>query len=129
MFHHQVNINTEVRNIPVSKKGVYFAIRDQGACLSLLAIKIYYVNCPNVTLNFARFPETPTDIELTGIVPTRGVCVENAVEIDSPRLLCQADGNWTLPSGGCRCMAGYEPIGSTCQGKQNCARPLIELPL
>ena len=70
-----------------------------------------------MTLNFARFPETPTDIELTGIVPTRGSCVENAVEVDSPRLLCQADGNWTLPSGGCKCMAGYEPIGQTCQGK------------
>lgn len=93
-------------------------LNNLGACISLLAIKIYYVSCPNVTLNFARFPETPTDIELTGIVPTRGVCVENAVEIDSPRLLCQADGNWTLPSGGCKCMAGYEPIGQTCQGKQ-----------
>jgi len=114
-YTNEVNINTEVRNIPVSKKGVYFAIRDQGACISLLAIKIYYVSCPNVTLNFARFQQTPTDIELTGIVPTRGSCVENAVEIDSPRLLCQADGNWTLPSGGCKCMAGYEPIGQTCQ--------------
>jgi len=114
-FTSEVIINTEVRNVPVSKKGVYFAIRDQGACISLLAIKIYYVSCPNVTLNFARFPETPTGAELTAIVPTRGICVENAVEIDSPRLLCQADGNWTLPSGACKCMAGYEPIGQTCQ--------------
>lgn len=36
----EVNINTEVKSIPVTKKGVYFAFRDQGACISLLAIKV-----------------------------------------------------------------------------------------
>lgn len=36
----EVNINTEVRSIPVTKKGVYFAFKDQGACISLLAIKV-----------------------------------------------------------------------------------------
>lgn len=35
-----VIINTEVKSIPVTKKGVYFAFRDQGACISLLAIKV-----------------------------------------------------------------------------------------
>ena len=41
-------INTETRSVEVNKKGVYFAFRDQGACLSLLAIKVlfFYVdNC------------------------------------------------------------------------------------
>lgn len=36
----EVNINTEIKSIPVTKKGVYFAFRDQGACISLLAIKV-----------------------------------------------------------------------------------------
>lgn len=36
----EVIINTEVKSIPVTKKGVYFAFRDQGACISLLAIKV-----------------------------------------------------------------------------------------
>ena len=36
----QVIINTETRSVEVNKKGVYFAFRDQGACLSLLAIKV-----------------------------------------------------------------------------------------
>lgn len=40
----EVNINTEVKSIPVTKKGVYFAFRDQGACISLLAIKVRYEN-------------------------------------------------------------------------------------
>lgn len=113
----EVIINTEVRSIPVTKKGVYFAFRDQGACLSLIAIKIYYVVCPKVTKSFGVFPETPTGKELTAIVSAEGQCVANAVEIEKPRLLCKGDGNWTLPSGGCKCMAGYEPVGQACRGE------------
>lgn len=39
----EVIINSEVKSIPVNKKGVYFAFRDQGACISLLAIKVSIV--------------------------------------------------------------------------------------
>ncbi|CAL8143320.1 unnamed protein product [Orchesella dallaii] len=59
-LNNEVIINTEVRSIPVVKKGVYFAFRDQGACISLLAIKVYYITCPEVTASFAFFPATPT---------------------------------------------------------------------
>lgn len=82
-----------------------------------MAIKIYYVVCPNITTNFAHFPETPTGKELTAIIYADGECVPNAVAVEKPRLLCKGDGNWTLPSGGCECMAGYEPFGQTCQGR------------
>merc|ERR1712013_517633 len=34
--NNEVIINTETRSVEVNKKGVYFAFRDQGACLSLL---------------------------------------------------------------------------------------------
>lgn len=116
LVHCQVIINTEIRSVPVTKKGVYFALRDQGACLSVIAIKIYHITCPNITTNFAFYPETPTGKELTTIVETDGVCVANAQKMDMPRLLCKGDGNWTLPSGGCKCMPGYETQGQTCQG-------------
>lgn len=69
-----------------------------------------------MTINFAHFPETPTGKELTAIVPAEGECIPNAVEVEKPRLLCKGDGNWTLPSGGCKCMPGYEPRGQSCQG-------------
>jgi len=109
----EVIINTEVRSIPVTKNGVYFAFRDQGACLSLISIKIYSVVCPSVVSNFGLFPETPTGSELTAIVPAEGQCVANSVVVDSsPRLLCKGDGNWTLPTGGCKCLPGYEPSDS-----------------
>ncbi|XP_071440458.1 ephrin type-A receptor 4-A isoform X1 [Hetaerina americana] len=104
-------INTEVKSIPVTKKGVYFAFRDQGACISLLAIKMYYITCPEVTVNFTRFPTTPTGREVTIIEQASGECVENA-ERDgdggAPTYLCKGDGKWYLLTGGCRCKPGFE---------------------
>ncbi|XP_072382122.1 ephrin type-B receptor 2 isoform X3 [Diabrotica undecimpunctata] len=106
----EVNINTEVKSIPVTKKGVYFAFRDQGACISLLAIKIYYIVCPEVTVNFARFPSTPTGKEITLIEQATGTCVSNAEVVGgTPTYLCKGDGKWTLPTGGCKCKAGFQP--------------------
>lgn len=132
----EVIINTEVKSIPVTKKGVYFAFRDQGACISLLAIKVYYITCPEITVNFADFPTTPTGREVTFIEQAQGVCVANAeyedasavsVSSDStalttsaaPTYLCKGDGKWYLPSGACKCKAGYEPDfeKQKCNGK------------
>ena len=104
----EVIINTEVKSIPVTKKGVYFAFRDQGACISLLAIKVYYISCPEVSVNFARFPATPTGREVALIEQTLGTCVANAVKIEQPTFLCKGDGKWYLPSGGCHCKPGYQ---------------------
>lgn len=33
-------VNTEIRSVPVTKKGVYFAFKDEGACISLLKVKV-----------------------------------------------------------------------------------------
>lgn len=104
----EVVINTEVKSIPVTKKGVYFAFRDQGACISILAIKVYYISCPEISVNFAHFPATPTGREVTLIEQTVGTCVANAVEIEQPTYLCKGDGKWYLPSGGCHCKPGYQ---------------------
>ncbi|XP_076315246.1 ephrin type-A receptor 4-like isoform X2 [Tachypleus tridentatus] len=112
---NEVIINTEIRSIPVTKKGVYFAFRDQGACLSLIAIKVYYVTCPNMTRNFAFFPDTSTSEQVTEIVEVEGQCVPNAEVVEAPKMLCKGDGNWTLLSGGCKCMPGYEALGQTCE--------------
>ncbi|GJQ73117.1 hypothetical protein Trydic_g14808, partial [Trypoxylus dichotomus] len=105
----EVNINIEVKSIPVTKKGVYFAFRDQGACISLLAIKVYYITCPEVTINFAHFPVTPTGREVTLIEQATGKCVKNAEVVEPPTYLCKGDGKWTLPTGACKCKAGFEP--------------------
>uniref|UniRef100_A0A1I8P4B2 receptor protein-tyrosine kinase n=1 Tax=Stomoxys calcitrans TaxID=35570 RepID=A0A1I8P4B2_STOCA len=104
-----VDINTEVKSIAVTKKGVYFAFRDQGACISVLAVKVYYITCPAVTENFAHFNETPTGREITIIEKQNGTCVDNAEPYEQPTYLCKGDGKWTILTGGCRCKGGYEP--------------------
>ncbi|XP_017468093.1 PREDICTED: ephrin type-B receptor 1-B isoform X1 [Rhagoletis zephyria] len=111
-----VDINTEVKSIAVTKKGVYFAFRDQGACISVLAVKVYYITCPAVTENFAHFNETPTGREITIIEKQNGTCVENAEPYEIPTYLCKGDGKWTILTGGCHCKVGYEPdfINKTC---------------
>ncbi|PZC86326.1 ephrin type-B receptor 2 [Helicoverpa armigera] len=107
----EVDINTEVKSIAVTKRGVYFAFRDQGACISILAVKVYYITCPEVTVNFARFPATPTGREVTVIEQANGTCVENAETPQGeapPLYLCKGDGKWTIPTGSCKCRAGFE---------------------
>ena len=116
----EVIINTETRSIDVRKKGVYFAIRDQGACISLLAVKIYYLTCPEITVDFAHYPETPTGAEETTIEKIAGSCVENAVPVDTPFNLCQGDGSWKYNSGRCVCMAGYSANNSS-QSCEECS--------
>lgn len=114
-----VDINTEVKSIAVTKKGVYFAFRDQGACISVLAVKVYYITCPAITENFAHFNETPTGREITIIEKQTGICVKNAESSEPPTYLCKGDGKWTILTSGCKCKVGFEPDyeKQTCTGK------------
>ncbi|XP_008184482.1 ephrin type-B receptor 1-B isoform X4 [Acyrthosiphon pisum] len=108
--NNEVVINTETKAVKVTKKGVYFAFRDQGACISIMAVKVYYIVCPEVVINFANFSATPTARELTQIEHATGKCVDNAEVVGggAPTYLCKGDGKWYLPSGGCKCKAGFE---------------------
>ena len=108
-YNNEVIINTETRSVAVNKKGIYFAFRDQGACLSLLAIKVYYKTCPEVTAAFAQYPETPTGKTESAIEKKDGQCVANSIPAaDKPFSFCKSDGTWLYSQGGCQCMAGYQ---------------------
>jgi len=106
---------TEVE-LPLStdKKGVYLVFRDQGACVSLLSVKIYYTVCSAQVNNLIQFPETPTGSNATDLVQRAGKCIENAVPFGSNSIVpsyayCQTNGNWfiTNDNGMCACRAGY----------------------
>ncbi|CAB0014611.1 unnamed protein product, partial [Nesidiocoris tenuis] len=70
--------------------------------------RVYYLTCPEVTANFAKFPSTPTGKEVTLIEQATGRCVDNAEEVETPTYLCKGDGKWYLPTGGCKCKPGFE---------------------
>ena len=108
--NNEVIINTETRSIEVTKKGVYFAFRDQGACISLLAVKVYYLKCPEIAVSFATYPETATGSKLSDIQKISGTCVAHSepAQKKPPHNLCTADGSWGFHSGVCSCVAGYQ---------------------
>uniref|UniRef100_A0A3Q3M4V2 receptor protein-tyrosine kinase n=1 Tax=Mastacembelus armatus TaxID=205130 RepID=A0A3Q3M4V2_9TELE len=114
-----MKVNTEVRSFgPLSKgRGFHLAFQDLGACMSLLAVRVFYKKCPSVVQNFAFFPETLTGAESTSLVIARGSCIPNAEEVDVPiKLYCNGDGEWMVPIGSCSCKAGYEPDnGNVCR--------------
>lgn len=45
--------------------------------------------------------------------------MKNAEIVEPPTYLCKGDGKWTLPTGACKCKAGFEPDfdKQTCNGK------------
>lgn len=57
-----MKVNTEVRSFgPLSKgRGFHLAFQDLGACMSLLAVRVFYKKCPSIVQNFAFFPEVQT---------------------------------------------------------------------
>ncbi|MEQ2292821.1 Ephrin type-B receptor 2 [Ameca splendens] len=114
-----MKINSEVRSFgPVSRKGFYLAFQDYGACMSVIAVKVFYRKCPRVIQNGAVFHETLSGAESTSLVAARGVCVPNGEEVDVPiKLYCNGDGEWMVPIGRCMCKAGYEALenGTVCQ--------------
>ena len=113
-----VVVNIETKHVTIKRKGVYFAFQDTGACITLLSVRIYYVTCPNITINYAFFMETPTGDRPSSLVQKQGECVPNAVEETKPTYLCRSDGTWDIAFGGCKCLQGYQGIdGKECVSK------------
>uniref|UniRef100_A0A8C9TA59 receptor protein-tyrosine kinase n=1 Tax=Scleropages formosus TaxID=113540 RepID=A0A8C9TA59_SCLFO len=110
-----MKLNTEVRDISnLSKKGFYLAFQDVGACIALVSVRVFYKRCPMAVLNLARFPDTVTGGD-SALVEVRGSCVEDAEELEAPRMYCSADGGWLVPIGRCVCRPGFEEHEGRCQ--------------
>lgn len=104
--NNEIKINSELRRVPVTKNGLYLAFLDEGACTTLISLRVYYLKCPATTLHLAHFPETPTKETATQVT---GQCVENASSMSMPYYYCQSNGKWEYDNINCNCMAGYEP--------------------
>uniref|UniRef100_A0A663M4R5 receptor protein-tyrosine kinase n=1 Tax=Athene cunicularia TaxID=194338 RepID=A0A663M4R5_ATHCN len=108
-----VKMNVKVRSFgPLTKHGFYLAFQDSGACMSLVAVQVYFYKCPAVIKGFASFPETFAGGERTSLVESSGTCVPNAEEtsmIGSPgvRLHCNGEGEWMVAIRRCTCKAGF----------------------
>ncbi|XP_010071711.1 PREDICTED: ephrin type-B receptor 5-like, partial [Pterocles gutturalis] len=111
-----VKMNVKVRSFgPLTKQGFYLAFQDSGACMSLVAVQVFFYKCPAVVKGFASFPETFAGGEKTSLVESLGMCVPNAEETSvtgssGVRLHCNGEGDWMVAIGRCTCRAGYQPV-------------------
>nr|CAB3242926.1 ephrin type-A receptor 5-like [Phallusia mammillata] len=93
----------------LKRKGLYIAIQDQGACMSILSVRLYYYYCNMVYKNLAVFPRTVSGDGPASLVTAPGTCVANAIyQGDKPLYRCSSNGNWKIPTGECSCGEGYE---------------------
>ena len=90
------SINVELREIPLSASSsnsyVRFAIRDTGACISLLSVEASYVTCSAFTKHGIMFPETPTGRDLTDLTQVNGKCPRFSISSQMPKAICTAKG-------------------------------------
>ncbi|CAF0738708.1 unnamed protein product [Didymodactylos carnosus] len=105
-------VNVKSRGIAINKKNFYIAFRDQGACISLLYVKIYYRLCEEKIISLVRFPETATGAHLTDIEQRDGLCIDNTQMVYKPIGMCKGNGEWTFQEASlresCLCRDGYE---------------------
>ncbi|XP_037329983.2 ephrin type-A receptor 7 isoform X3 [Pungitius pungitius] len=114
----KMKLNTEVREIGhLNRKGFHLAFQDVGACVALVAVRVYYKRCLATVQNLAVFPDTVAEAAFATLVEVRGACVNySEVDADSPpRMHCSAEGEWLVPIGKCSCSAGYEEGHSSCE--------------
>lgn len=119
------SINIELREIPLSLKSnsyIRFAIRDTGACISLLSVKAGYTTCSEFSKFGITFPETSTGKDLTDLVQVNGKCPLNSISTQIPKAICTAKGEWLITdqnlSDRCQCMPGYEFVNNQCRACQ-----------
>ncbi|TKS88200.1 Ephrin type-A receptor 10 [Collichthys lucidus] len=123
----KMKLNTEVREIGhLNRKGFHLAFQDVGACVALVAVRVYYKRCLATVQNLAVFPDTVAEAAFATLVEVRGSCVNNSeIDTDSPpRMHCSAEGEWLVPIGKCSCSAGYEEGHSSCEALPGSVPPM-----
>ena len=60
------------------RNGFYIAAQDQGACMSILSLRVYYFYCPKVVKGLATFSRTVSGNGTASLDYVEGVCVPNA---------------------------------------------------
>lgn len=106
----------------LTRRGLYLAFHNPGACVALVSVRVFYQRCPEVVHGLARFPDTLPGPG--GLVEVAGTCLPHAQASPgpsaTPRMHCSPDGEWLVPVGRCHCEPGYEEDGSgeACLGKE-----------
>ena len=67
------HINTEVKSADLEgRQGVYFMFQDNGACITLLSVRVFHIVCPQRSVSLAVFKQTHTGRDLSSIIQVEG---------------------------------------------------------
>ena len=94
----------------------YLGIMDVGACVSISRVLLYYTFEPSTETGLVKIPELA--LPSIGTVSVFAVCAENATNVTSLEVFCNASGD-CVGSPMCACDAGFEFNEATtqCTGK------------
>uniref|UniRef100_A0A452U5H7 receptor protein-tyrosine kinase n=1 Tax=Ursus maritimus TaxID=29073 RepID=A0A452U5H7_URSMA len=99
----------------LTRRGLYLAFHNPGACVALVSVRVFYQRCPEVVHGLARFPDTLPGPG--GLVEVAGTCLPHAQASPgpsaTPRMHCSPDGEWLKGGLGAGSLgAGACPSGS-----------------
>ena len=96
--------------IVTKAQGLYIAIKDEGACVSITNITAGYNYCPEKGRNLVKFPRTIAPLNDTNLVRKNGSCSDkNAVSQEALVGVCLSSGEWNISKNAkCLCQKGYE---------------------
>lgn len=112
------NMTTETIGMEIEPdtKMIRIAFEEQGICLSLLNVKIYYRICDEFTDQLVHFPAQVTGRKDSDMERINGTCIPNSskktpgVELSG---LCMSTGSAIKTSGECVCDSGYSQIADS----------------
>jgi len=95
-----------LRAFSIKSKRFYIAINNQGACLSIEKVRVFYNYCPAFAKGLKSFPRIVSGKKRLKV---EGACSSNSLKSDrAPVSYCSSNGEWKSTTGRCRCEAGYE---------------------
>lgn len=97
----------------ITKNGFYLSFTYSGSCMFISSIRVFYMKCPELTMNQTRFGAVSAGSELI-----TGQCVDGAEEVSTPKIVCKSNGEWSEMQGFCVCGAGYQTEGNICKGQR-----------
>lgn len=118
-YHFVGNITSEIRdaviNLPsLEHTGFYLGIRDNGSCVNVDRVLVYYTVCESSSFGLVRIDEMIFNSDTV-----QGTCVDNSVSVNNgePLLRCTETGEWVVVTD-CQCSDGFvlDHTGQECLG-------------
>ncbi|PFX33275.1 Proto-oncogene tyrosine-protein kinase receptor Ret [Stylophora pistillata] len=109
---NELTTDTFYGSIVRKAKGIYLAILDQGACLTIRKFVVRYRFCSETFASLVKFPRTVAPVNDLNSTKQEGECADpNSHQRNNRRSfgVCLSNGEWNITdNSSCLCNYGYE---------------------